>query len=76
MDAGVIPKLVGLLQDDSRPKVQFEAAWSLTNVASGNRDQTRVVVESGATPELIRLLSMGTEDVKEQVREVRRVIAS
>lgn len=69
IDARVIPRFVSFLQNDARPDLQFEAAWSLTNVASGTRDQTRAVVEGGATPELVRLLSVGNNDVREQVWE-------
>ena len=47
--------------------VQFEAAWSLTNIASGKPEHTRAVVEGGAIPTLVALLSSEAVTVREQV---------
>uniref|UniRef100_A0A8C5LY69 Importin subunit alpha n=1 Tax=Leptobrachium leishanense TaxID=445787 RepID=A0A8C5LY69_9ANUR len=64
--SGILPILVTCLEADSNPSLQFEAAWALTNIASGTSAQTQAVVQSNAVPLFLRLLHSLHQNVCEQ----------
>uniref|UniRef100_A0A4W5L6C8 Importin subunit alpha n=1 Tax=Hucho hucho TaxID=62062 RepID=A0A4W5L6C8_9TELE len=64
--SGILPILVKCLERDDNPSLQFEAAWALTNIASGTSQQTQAVVKSNAVPLFLRLLHSPHQNVCEQ----------
>lgn len=66
INSGMLPVLVCCLEQHNRPSLQFEAAWALTNIASGTSAQTQAVVAAGAVPLFLQLLLSSQQNVCEQ----------
>lgn len=48
------------------PDLQYEAAWCLTNIATGTTEQTECLTEKGVVPKFITLMNCGNDRLKEQ----------
>ena len=66
INSGILPVLVKCLEANDNPSLQFEAAWALTNIASGTSQQTQAVVEANAVPLFLNLLKSPQQNVCEQ----------
>jgi hypothetical protein len=66
INANLIPVYIEFLHHNI-PKFQFEAAWCLTNVASGSSDHVSKLIEKGVLSHFLQLLSSPHVEVVEQV---------
>jgi len=66
IQSGILPILVDCLKSDDHASLQFEAAWALTNIASGSSQQTQAVVQAGAVGHFMQLLKSKHQNVCEQ----------
>lgn len=73
--SGIVPRFVELLdknfylQFEDTPvslKCRFEAAWVITNIASGNSEQTKYIVNIGAVPLLVKMVFEADEGILDQ----------
>jgi len=64
--SGALPILIDFLKNSTESQLQFEAAWIITNIASGTSEQTLVLINYGVVKILIDLLETQNENVKEQ----------
>lgn len=66
INAGLIPRFLELSGVEVLPRLQFEALWCLTNVASGKTSHVQELVDKGAIPILVSTLSSPHKNIVEQ----------
>jgi hypothetical protein len=66
LDYGALPYLIDLMKSDEHPYLQLEAAWCVTNMATGSCLQTCKLVEKGAVPIYVQLLGKNNINLVEQ----------
>lgn len=64
--AGAVPRCIEFLKNEANYELAFEAAWVLTNIASGSSAQTEHVVKAGAVEPFINLLRSPHNHIVEQ----------
>lgn len=63
----LIPRLISFLDCYDSPQLQLEAAWCMTNIASGSSQCTAFIVQAGVIPSFVKLLETTMyDDIKEQ----------
>lgn len=63
---GAVPRLVEFLAQEGRSKLQFEAAWALTNIASGTTEQCHALIEHGAVQHFVNNMLAHDPELREQ----------
>ena len=57
IDANLVPKMIQFMKQIKFPRLQMEATWALTNIASGTSHQCQSIIDKGGIPLFVGLLS-------------------
>lgn len=66
IDAGVLSRVIEGIQRFDFSQLQYECAWTITNIVSGASIYTQTIIEKGAVPLLTNLLNSTNETVRDQ----------
>ncbi|KAH3756566.1 hypothetical protein Pelo_11594 [Pelomyxa schiedti] len=65
--SGVVQKLALFVAQPNEPLLQYEAAWAISNIATGNHEVIKYLVQLGIVPLFISLISASDTRLREQV---------
>jgi hypothetical protein len=66
LTSGVAKRLIDLMKFTDSLKLLEEILWALTNLACGQKHQTRIFFDEGVVPLLIGMISSGTLAISDQ----------
>ena len=66
IQTNIVPRFCQFLSNFDNPTLQFEAAWSITNIASGNQQQTAYLLNLNVVPLISNLLNSNDVKIIEQ----------
>jgi importin subunit alpha-6/7 len=72
VESGVVKRFIEFLSFEENPKLQYEALWAITNITSGTSEQTKVVLECGAIPPIIKILYSVHFDLVDQCNKKKK----
>ncbi|XP_022847342.1 importin subunit alpha-like isoform X2 [Olea europaea var. sylvestris] len=64
--SGVVPRLVEFLARNDYPQLQCKAAEAITSISNGSSDNINIMIDHGAVPVLVSLLSSPEDVLREQ----------
>ncbi|XP_037932825.1 importin subunit alpha-like [Teleopsis dalmanni] len=73
---GIVPIAIRFLNDFLNPALQFEAAWVLISIASGNTEHRQIVIKHNAIPQIVALLQCNSANLVEHAVWVLGKIAN
>eukprot|EP01156_Anaeramoeba_ignava_P018462 Anaeramoba_ignava/a91853_24.p2 GENE.a91853_24~~a91853_24.p2 ORF type:complete len:177 (+),score=53.93 a91853_24:39-569(+) len=71
IDIGLIPNFIYYLNHEEA-EFQFESAWILTNLLSGTKEQTKIILDFECIPRFVELLFFKNENVRNQWKKRRK----
>lgn len=66
IDSGIVPKLLEFMIQEDEPKFQYESAWAITNICSGESQHVKYIISLGGLEIIINLLDCNSEEVVDQ----------